>query len=311
MKKIFDSLFRIPLSFILIITAAAVVGVTFHSWELATGTAVFSAWTSIPLLSAGPFCDTPRYVGPYKPLVLNGEFTPETFADMVKALRDQVNSMLAGLPPLEQYEAASDLSFGMRALQNSAANLIQLATGLEDAVKQYATKLTGEAEQKAEAKLLEKGEYVKKTDAETAQQTALTAKEKEIKDGIESASKEKERVTAARTKLVEAKVCSKAAAEALSADFFKEEGYNDRLTKLTARLKVLVDNKISHSDAFVAEMVGIPLDAEGDKTFEARVNSVKSLVGSSASRSNAGGGGASPSLAIPPEGEAAVPALCF
>jgi hypothetical protein len=177
-------------------------------------------------------------------------------------------------------------------------------------VKQYASKLSTDAEQAAETKLIEKGEYVKKADSEAAVKSAAEAKEKEVKESIETASKEKERVTAARGKLVADKVCTETAATALKDDFFKEDGYTDRVAKLTARLKTLADNKINHSEAFVAEMVAIPLDAEGDKTFEARVNSVKGLVASSASRGTETPP-VKPPLAIPAGGGEGAPALCF
>lgn len=287
MKKTFLKITSsIPVSLLLVAVAMVGVGVGFHDWRLAGAVAGIALWPMAPALVAGPFCDTPGFIGQYKVIAMNGEFTAETFSAAISQLRDQINGMLAGLPPLEQYEAASELSYGMRALRNSAANLVTLAGSLEESVKQYATKLTTQAEQTAEAKLLEKGEFVKKTDAQTATNTAVEAKEKEVRAAVENDKKEVARVTAARAKLVTDKICSEPVANALSVEFFKQDGYGDRVAKLTARMKKLADNKLT-ADEFVQEMAALPMDDAGDQTFESRVKSVQSLVSQSATR---GGG---------------------
>jgi len=306
--KLLNFTFHIPLSVVLVMATSIAIGVGFHSLELGAGVAVFSSWTSIPLLATGPFCDAARYIGSYKPITMNGEFTADAFAGMIKALRDQVNAMRAGLPPLEQFETASDLSFGLRSLQNSAANLLDMAEGLADLVTQYSQELTTTAEQSAEADLIAKGEYIKKTDSEAAVKAAAEAKEKEVKDALQAETKVKERVVAARAKLVEDKVCTEAVAARLPDDFFKEEGYTDRVAKITARLKVLADNKINHSEEFVTEMAAIPLDAAGDQVFDNRVKAVKGLVATSASSRTETSARAS--LAMP-AGDDGAPALVF
>jgi cell division protein FtsB len=290
-KQIFGTVTKIassiPLSCVIIAVAAMAVGVVFHNWHLAGGIVAVAIWPVAPALMIGPFCDTPAFIGQYKAIVMNAEFTPEGFAEAIRNLEAQINAMLGGLPPLEQYEAASELSYGMRCLRNSAANLITMSSSLSEAVKAYAAKVASQAEASAEAKLLEKGDYIKKTDSEAAVKAAAELKEKEVKDGIEAADAAKTKVLAARAKLVEDKTCTLAVANALPPDFFKEEGYADRVAKLTARLKKLTDDKLT-ADEFVAEMAALPLDEAGDKIFESRVKSVKSLVASSASR-GAGG----------------------
>lgn len=278
--------FSIPLSCLFIALGSLAVGVCFN-WHVAGCVAAVALWPMAPAMLAGPFCDSPLYLGSYKVISLNGEFTPESFLNTVKQLHDQVNSMLAGLPPLEQFEASSELSYGLRCLRNSALNFVEMAAALDGVVKQYAAKITSQAEAAAEAKLLEKGEYVKKTDSEAAVQAAGEKKEKEVKDALEAENTAKTKVVAARAKLVEDKTCTQAVADALPADFFKDEGYADRVTKLTARLKKLTDEKLT-ADEFVAEMAALPLDEAGDKTFDARVKSVKSLVASSSSRAGSG-----------------------
>lgn len=266
-------------------TIALLIAIAFLLGPLAALCALFIlAIPFLPFAQQHRFADRPRYTSNYRPIKMSGEFSPEAFGNMVQQLRDQINAMLAGLPPLEQFEAASELSYGLRSIQNSAANMLELAENLTDNMTNFAAKLKADAAASAETALIGKGEYVKKTDATTAQDTAVNAAKEEVRNEVKTAAETKEKVTAARAKLVTDKVVSQPVADALSDDFFKADGYDGRLTKLTARLSKLKDEKLDKSDDFVSEMAALPLDDNGDKTFEARIKSVKSLVGASASR---------------------------
>lgn len=216
----------------------------------------------------------------------NAEISGEELAKMFSDLRANINAMLSGLPPVEQFEAAPELVYGLRTMRSAAAQLLEIQDALGNAMQKYASQIQAKAESNAETKLLAKGEYVKKTDAETARDQAVNAAKEEVRTEINTESEAKQKASSARTKLVTDKVLSQSAADALPEEFFKAEGYDDRLVKLKARLKTLADNKLvnEQSEPFVAEMVALPLDEAGDKLFEGRINSVKSLVGAKASR---------------------------
>ena len=228
----------------------------------------------------------------------SAEFDPLAFSQFLVDLRAQINAVLQGMPPLEQFEASAELSYGLRSLQNTAASLMEMAEGLGAQMTKYTAALKTGAEAVAETALIAKGEYVKKTDAETAQTAAVAAKEAEVKASLQTAQTEQTEGEARRTKLVADKITTAVVAGALPIEFFKVDGYEGRIVKLAARLKKLTDAKLV-AEPFVAEMVAIPLDDAGDKTFEARVTSVKSLISVTATRGSGGSAAASASLALP------------
>lgn len=283
----------------LICTAAMagflVAGVITVEKDPAKAQAVALASLALPLLGA-------VVTDPKKELQASAEYDPNMFAQFVQELRAKINTVIAGLPPLEQFEAASELSYGLRALQRAAADMLEIAGLLDQRTQTFMTAISAKAEKDAEAKLLANGSYVSKTDAEAAQNAALEKREKEIRDTIAGEATAKAKTAAARAKLVADKVVTETVAASIPDDFFKPEGYEDRFAKLTARLGTIKEKKLT-TEPFLAEMVALPLDEAGDRTFEARIKSVEGLVAASASRS---GGAAETSLAAPGVEDAAV-----
>lgn len=222
-------------------------------------------------------------------LPANAEFSPEGFQQQIAEMKARVNAMLAGLPPLEQFEAASEMAYGIRTLQRSAADLVEMHDVLTQRATKFAESVKVTAELAAEAKLLEGGEYLKKTDAEAAATTAADQREQTVRAAIAQEATEKAEITGRREKLVTDKVVTATVAASIPDDFFKTDGFEDRLVKLTARLGKITAEKLAHSEPFMAEMVALPLDEAGETNFTARLNSAKSLVSATASRGNAGG----------------------
>jgi hypothetical protein len=214
-------------------------------------------------------------------LPANAEFNPDTFAQSIESLRSQVNAMLDGLPPLEQFEVTPELAYAFRCLTTSAANFLELSESIKATAARYAASVKAKADQDAETALLGKGEHIKKTDADAAATKAADDRETAVRASIADEAKADGEVTARRTKLVTDKVLPQLAAEALPKEFFKTEGYEDRVAKLTARVGKLTAKKLT-AEPFVAEMVQIPLDEAGDKIFDSRVTAVESLSSSAA-----------------------------
>lgn len=292
MKKISTTLNRISLpSFTVIVSVVCVLAVGFAVAYVdgtlkgcLAGGAAFAIF-SIPNL---PFSFSPNF-GILPPLLAKmisttSEISGEDLAIMFTELKAQVNALLSGLPPVEQFEAAPDLVYGLRTMRNAAAQLLEIQDALGTTMQKYATQAQAKAAANAEAKLIEKGEYVKKTDAETARDTAVNAAKEEVRTEVKTAGEVKEKVAAARAKMVTDKVATQSAVDALPEEFFKTEGFEDRVTKLKARLATLVSKKLDKSEDFVAEMAALGFDEAGQKTFDARIKSVESLVSSRSSR---------------------------
>lgn len=244
---------------------------------------VVLACVAIMAVVALPFAKTPRHGLSAKDYMVNGEFDAEKFMNDIGDLRTQINTLLAGLPPLEQYEAASEMSYGIRGLQRMAADFVELADGFRNNVQKFTTKVKATAVLEAETALLAKGDYVKKTDATAAQEAAVTAAKLEVKTELQTEQTATAEGETRRAKLVEDKVVTATVAAAIPIEFFKADGFEDRKTKLTARLGKVAEAKLT-AEAFLAEMVAIPVDEAGDKIFNARLESAKSLVSATASR---------------------------
>jgi hypothetical protein len=249
-----------------------------------------------------------REIKPTISIPANAEFDPSSFADMVNQLRDQVNAMLAGLPPLEQFDASQELAYAFRCLTQSAANFLEVSEAIKSSASRLAKSVQAKAEQEAEAKLLQAGEFVKKVDADAAATAAADKREQDVKGKLEAAATAKREGDARRQKLIDDKVLSANVTAALPEEFFAADGYDARVAKLTARVKTLTE-KTLNAEEFMADVLALPTDENGDKTFEARVKSVESL-GLKASRPAGGGGGGRPPLAIPTGSHADAEELC-
>ena len=59
------------------------------------------------------------------------------FLASVAKIKDQANAALAGLPPLEQHEASSEISYGIRSLQRYGAELATQAESLNGMVEKF------------------------------------------------------------------------------------------------------------------------------------------------------------------------------
>jgi hypothetical protein len=306
---------RIPVSLLVILACSVGLGcIVGHEMGPVAGVICVPVTVAFMAVPSLPFATQWGVLGILPPelarmISSNAEINLDELARMWANLRAEVNSMLQGLPPLEQFETAPELTYGLRTMRNALTQFLEMQEALSTAMQRYTAQATAKAEAAAEAKLIGTGDYVKKTDAETAQQAAVANKEKEIKDGLEAEKTTKAAIATQRSQLVTDKVCTELVANALSDDFFKADGYADRVTKLKARLKTLADNKLDKAEEFVKEMAGIGMDEAGDKTFDSRVNSIKSLVSSSASR--AGGGSFVPAGASEENAESGEVVLCF
>jgi len=217
------------------------------------------------------------------------------FIAAIAGIKDQANAMLAGLPPIEQFEATSDIAYGIRSLQRYGNELVQTANNLSSKVAGFAaeatTLITAEAKGKAQEDLLALGEFIKKVDAEAAQGLVLAAKETELRTAFTAERQLEKTVKDKRAKLVADKVMPLVVAEMISDAVLGDEKADDKVAAIGARLKKLTDLGLTAESApkVFAEVAGIPLDAAGDAIFNTRFDTIQEARGA-ASGSGAGAG---------------------
>lgn len=218
------------------------------------------------------------------------------FLAAIAGIKDQANAMLAGLPPLEQFEASADISYGIRSLQRYGNELVAAADNLSGKVKGFVTQstetITAEAKAKAQEVLLAAGEFIKKVDAEAAQGLVLAAKEKELRDSFTAERQKETVVKAKRAKLVADKTVPLVVAEMLSDAVLGGEKADEDIAAINLRLKKLTDLGLTAEVApkVFAEIAGISLDAAGDTLFDTRYESIKEARGSAAAAAPGRGG---------------------
>jgi hypothetical protein len=206
----------------------------------------------------------------------------------IDGLRDQCNTMLAGLPPLEQYENAQELSYGLRCLQSYGKNLANMAAEMKTRITAVKAKIMANAEAaakaNAEAALLATGGYVKKTDADAALSQAVTNKETEVRNAFAAEQQKQQRVTARRAELIEAKTLPASVVNAISAEMIAAENYKEAVGMVAERVTKIRAIGLDPEKAaeFTAEMVNLPYTDDGKATFTKRVESVQKLMGATA-----------------------------
>lgn len=223
------------------------------------------------------------------------------FLSAIQGIKDQANAMLRGLPPLEQFEASAEISYGIRALQRYGNELVQNADNLTSKMSEFATRaeeaLANGALGKAEASLLEKKDadgkpvYVKATDANAALTAALLAKEKEVRGAVTAEMETKTRIAERRTKLVTDKTIPAVAAAKLSDELLGAENCDASVAKVKDRIGRLGKLGLTEQNCeqLVSQAASLPLDEAGEAQFSASLSVCEAAV--KASRGTGGGGG--------------------
>jgi ElaB/YqjD/DUF883 family membrane-anchored ribosome-binding protein len=203
--------------------------------------------------------------------------------------------MLAGLPPLEQYEAAQELSYGLRSLQSYGKQLASQAENLKSSIQATLAKMkekySSSAQANAQAALLATGDYVKKSDHEAAINAALDTKTKELRSAFEAEAALKETVSKRRAEIragfsdLPAEAAEKIS-NAISAEVLGADNYKESVDAIKARIGKVREIGLDPAKAadFTAEVAALPLGEEGDKTVAARCEQVKQLIGAATTK---------------------------
>ncbi|GEM_PF-3004828 len=221
----------------------------------------------------------------------SGELTAagQALTQFVSGMRDQVNAMLKGLPPLEQFETSQELSYGLRSIQSYANQLIEFANNVTTKINDITSKAVALAES-GEARIKDSGLYVLKADAEAAQNSALDKLKQDMKAEFQAERQREVAVSARRNELSKdaevTKTIPAAAIAHINAEVLAAEDYKNQLPKIKGRLDKISGAGVRvdvHND-FLAEMMALPLDEASEKVVDTRCESVKNLIAATASR---------------------------
>ena len=206
------------------------------------------------------------------------------FLASIAKIKDQANAALAGLPPLEQHEASSEISYGIRSLQRYGAELATQAESLNGMVDKFntdvLTRLTAEAALSAETALLATGDYVKKADAEAALSAAVDEANRGTRAAITAEQELIARIAAKRADLIASKTLPAVTAEKLSDTLLSAATADADISKIKDRCVALnqIGVTAEQAPAIFEELAGIPVSAEGDAAFASRLVTVTQLA---------------------------------
>lgn len=221
-------------------------------------------------------------------------------------LKAKANAVLATLPPIEQFEANQELSYGIRSVQRYANELKETAENLEGKMNQFATKAeeaaAAAAAATAEATLLAKVDsngkplYIKAAESEGAVTAAVLAKETEVKTAMTAEFEKKNKISQRRIKLVSDKTLPAIAASNISDAVLGADNADAGIEKVKERLARLKKLGLTEAncESLVGQAASLAVDEAGEKAFNASLATVEAAV-----KASRGTGSGNPLLGAP------------
>ncbi len=197
---------------------------------------------------------------------------------LITSARASMNQTLSSLPPIDQYEAASEMAYILRNMKSSGDYLMETfksfegdITSLQAKVSEYVTgQVTSGVETALQARLAS-GEIVKKEDAEANLQAALQARENNIRAEIQKISTRRSELSTGEGAIpVEV-------AAIISDENLLSEDYKIRASKAAARVKELSDLGVS-VPRVLCEAANLPTDDTGEATFNERLATFRGVA---------------------------------
>lgn len=211
----------------------------------------------------------------------------------VSDMRAKANAAMEKFKPLDQAELSREALWGFNHLEYSISAMEEIASKLDEKEKVIDAEVAAEVNKVIAAKVAA-GEFLAKADVETA----IAAAEKKGKADAEAAfnlRQEEIKTIAARRKEIETAHGAEVAA-AISDDSLKGDGFDAVKSELGRRVAALSTLGVTAKDKpkpFAEIACGIAFDDAGKTAFDARLESIKELVGP------AGAAGAAASSAAP------------
>ena len=206
----------------------------------------------------------------------------EPFLQFLKDLRASINAQLKALPPLEQFEAASQLSWPLRQLQEYGESLTNQIGEIQSKVERFVSEQAERLRAEVRSELASSGEFVLKADAETAASTARADGERAAREAIQAEIAETNTLRERRAKVVTDGVIPAVLAERLGDEIFRGEDFMDRVNKVGERAQKISKLGLAPEgvNAALAEMASIPVDESGDAVFEGRLATIQQIAAS-------------------------------
>ncbi len=184
---------------------------------------------------------------------------------LIASCQQSLNQTLSALPPIEQLEATSEAAGILRHMKSSASYLKETFGAFEAKMSEYKASIQKEIEDasellastKLEAKL-SGGEYIKKSDADAAQQVAVQGAETALRASMKKITDRRKEITEGEG-AVSVEIASLLSDETLAADDYKL-----RASKAGARCKTLTDLGVA-VPAVLSETANLGIDEAGEK----------------------------------------------
>lgn len=197
---------------------------------------------------------------------------------LIVSARQSFNQAIKAMPPIEQFEASSEVSYLLRQMKGSGDYLKETfesfdtqLVSLQAKVDEYITsQVAAGVETTLQARLAD-GSLIKKDDAEANLQAALQVREATVRAEIKKI-RDRRAELATGEGAITPEVASLLSDAALAADDFKV-----RATKAATRVKELNDLGITIPHV-LAEAANLPADEAGDAAFTDRAAAFRAVA---------------------------------
>jgi hypothetical protein len=215
---------------------------------------------------------------------------------LITSARASLNQTLTALPPIEQFEAASEITGILRTAKYSVDYMSESLQTFDAQMAQLQAKIsehvTGQVADGVASGIqaqLAAGELVKKDDAEASLQAALQVRESSVRAEIKKIQDRRGELTAGEG-AIPMEVAVLLSDETLAADDFKV-----RASKAADRVKELTELGVS-VPRVLCESANLPLDEAGEAAHSERMATFRGVAAKhGAAPSSLSGGGSSQS----------------
>lgn len=206
-----------------------------------------------------------------------------TFLALLQNFKNDTNTAMNSLPPLEQFEVSDELNWAFQRFQWFVEDLKERSTVFEtemmskfEAAEAQAAEAAENAVETARAKLIEDNEFISQADHEVALQAAVDKAKQDALDEIQAQQESEKQAAERQSKLSETLpegVTVTFPSELLS---LEQADFELASRKISDRLSKLSESGIQSAGA-IREVCSLATDETGDTAFEAKLDTWKEL----------------------------------
>lgn len=192
----------------------------------------------------------------------------------LNSFKTRCNDIVKRLPPIEQFEASSEIVHGIRCLTMYCAEVAGIAENLEAKAQEYEGKLAAEVSEQLQQKL-SAGEYLTKDDAIAASERAAADRESSVRQEIATIDSRRKELTTPASAGAKPVIPAELASH-LTVELLKADDYRERAGKIAGRLNEIASLGMS-LPSLQAEACSLPLDDAGQSAFTGRLKTVREV----------------------------------